>query len=87
MSNRITENSILARVLESPARPMSPELAQHILEMNFPAEDHARYETLADKAQEGDLTPAEEAELDDFLNTNAFLIIMQSKARVSLRAT
>lgn len=87
MSDRTRETTILARVLESPSRPMSPELAQHMLEMHFPAEDRARYDTLADKTQEGDLTPAEDAELDEYLNTDAFLMILQSKARMSLKAS
>jgi len=64
---------------------MSPELARYVLTLDFPAKSHARYAQLAAKAQEGNLSRGEHAELEDFLSVNTFLTIIQSKARVSLK--
>ena len=64
---------------------LSPELAQYVLSLGFSDHLTARYLQLSDRAQSGTLTPAEEAELDEYLSTDAFISILQSKARVSLR--
>lgn len=81
----ITQPAILERVFEPNRGDLSPEVAQYILKLDFPPEDHARYHELSVKAQEGALTPQEQTELDDYLSVNTLLTIVQSKARVSLR--
>jgi hypothetical protein len=43
------------------------------------------HQELASKAQEGTLSGADRAELDEFLNVNDFLTIIQAKARASLK--
>jgi hypothetical protein len=77
--------AILERVIEPGEGDLAPDLAKYILKLNFPPKDHQRYALLSGKAQEGSLTPEEETELDDYLSVNAFLSIIQSKARASLR--
>lgn len=79
------QSAILERVIEPNRGDLSPDVAKYILKLDFPPQDHARYHLLAEKAQEGGLTDQEQAELDDYLSVNAFLAIVQSKARVSLR--
>lgn len=80
----VTNAAILERVIEPAQGNLAPELARYILKLDFPPSDHERYAMLADKAQEG-LNPKEQAELDDYLSVNAFLAVIQSKARHSLR--
>jgi hypothetical protein len=62
------------------------EMARQILKIQFSEEDHSRYQTLSLKAQEGELTPEEQADLDDYLNLNDLLIVMKTKAESFLRA-
>ena len=58
---------LLERLLDSQADPLSAGLARYILTLHFPATDHARCADLSSKAQDGTLTPAETAELDEYL--------------------
>ena len=79
-----SRTSILEHVIE-PERPgLAQDLARYVLSLGFPPSDQARYGELAERAQEGALTPDEKAELDDFLSVNDFLTIVQAKARISL---
>ncbi len=77
--------AILERVMEAQSGDLAPELARYLLRLDFPRSDHERYAMLADKAQQGSLSPEEQSDLDDYLDIDAFLSILQSKARVSLR--
>ena len=79
-----TRASILELVIDPARGDLSAELARHILSLDFPAADQARYAELAARAQAGTLSAEERAELDDFLNVGDFLTILQSKARASL---
>ena len=78
------ESAILTRVIDPEHGTMSPEVAQFFLGLDFAPLDHQRMAELSSTAQEGTLTPEEEAELDGLLNINDFLAIVQSKARRSL---
>jgi hypothetical protein len=76
---------LLDRVLDPLAGSMSRKFARAVLDLEFTKRDHARVESLSYKAQEGKLTPKEEAELDWYLEVNSLLIIMRAKAREALR--
>jgi hypothetical protein len=65
-------------------RALPSAVAEYLLQLDFPPEDHARYLELSAKAQAGTLAAEEAAELDDLLLANNVLTILQSKARVSL---
>ena len=56
-----------------------------ILKLDFDPEDHERVEMLSAKAQKGSLTPQERAELEEYIRVNNELMILQSKARLSLQ--
>jgi hypothetical protein len=60
---------------------MAPETVRQILALHFSDEEKARYEVLAEKAQEGTLTPDEELEIDSFLQVNNLLAILKAKVR------
>jgi hypothetical protein len=55
---------VLLRVFDLPRRGMSAALAEGILALDFPEEDVVRIEKLNVKANEGELTEDEEAELE-----------------------
>jgi len=81
-----TEAAIWARVIH-PNGELSPQTARAILKLEFPESDQQRMHELALKAQEGDLTPEEEVETDNFERAGTTLAILKSKARKVLKQT
>lgn len=77
--------SIFKRVIDPSVGSMPPVLARYVLGLDFPEDDHARYELLSAKAQEGTLTPAEADQLDGYLHVDSLLAILRLKADRSLR--
>jgi hypothetical protein len=55
------------------------------LALDFPEEDATRIEELNVRANEGELTDEEEAELEAYANINDLLAYWQSKARQKLQ--
>ena len=76
--------AILARLFETGRGEMTRQLARHILRLGFPEEDRARMHELAEKNQEGSLTPGEQEELDCYVTAADWLSLLQSKARKKL---
>ena len=77
--------SILESLIEPEAGSFSADLARYVLSLGFSKRQKARCEALSYKAQTGDLTEREAAELDEFLQANSLLIVLKSKARRSLK--
>ena len=82
MSSRI---QILQHVMDPGGGGFSEELARQLLGLDFPPADHERYEALSAKANEGTLTEAERAELNDYVDVNDLLTLLQARARASLK--
>jgi hypothetical protein len=82
MSNRF---AILERLIDPKTGGFTEELARHLLGLDFPPQDHARYEELSEKAQLDKLADDERAELQDYVDINDLLTILQARARASLR--
>jgi hypothetical protein len=78
-------SGILQRVIDPGQGSLPAEFARYVLTLDFPPADHERYAELADKAQRAALSVQEKAELDEYLDVNDFLMIVQSKARASLK--
>ena len=64
---------------------MTRPLAESILALDFPDAAAARIEILNEKANQGTLTEAEEAELEAYVNVSDLLAYWQSKARQALQ--
>jgi hypothetical protein len=79
------ESTIFERLLRAEEGDLPPDLARYLLNLGFPAPDQERFAALSARAQEGTLSPDEQAELDGYLHVNDLLAILQSKARQSLR--
>jgi hypothetical protein len=79
-----TENSALARLLHSLSQRLSAELAAALVQLEADNATQARCEDLAAKCNEGQLTPAEEAELDSLVEANTLLGILKAQAELSL---
>jgi hypothetical protein len=52
--------------------------------LRFADEQATHYTSLAEKSQDGTLSPKEREELDAFVTSNTLLMILKSKARRSL---
>lgn len=80
----LSDMAILERVINPAHGDFSPDLARHVLGLEFPPADHARCAELSAKAQDGTLTDEERSELEDYLSVNDFLAILKAKAEVSI---
>ncbi len=77
--------AILGRVINPDDPTLSPEAARSILNLTFPKGDKERVASLLTKNQQGQLTADERDELDEYLRADAFLSVLKSKARLSLK--
>lgn len=64
---------------------LSPDAARSLLRLQFSDEDKGRMDELADKARQGALSIAEQAEIENYERVNNLLGILKSKARRSLK--
>ena len=80
-----SEVAILSRVLEPDKPTLSPTAARDLLALDFSPADKDRMRELSAKARAGTLTPAEQAETDNYERVGHLLSILQSKARRSLK--
>ena len=78
--------TVLERVIQPENGDLSPELARQVLRFDFPPSDHARYEDLSTRANEGKLTEMERVELEEYLDVNDLLTVLKAKAKASLRS-
>jgi hypothetical protein len=80
-----SEVAIFSRVLEPDQATLSAAAARAILALGFSQADQDRMRQLSAKAREGTLTPAEQAEINNYERVGHILSLMKSKARRSLK--
>lgn len=73
--------SYLDRFLDPVTDALTPEVAQTIVDLRVDAETASRIEELRQKANDGTLTPVEDADYKDFVEAVDVISILQSKAR------
>ena len=78
--------SSLDRFLDPVAACFTPQVAQKIASLELEPDLQTRIEYLANKANEGSLTPAEDAEYKDYIEGGDLLAILQAKARRFLKS-
>jgi len=76
--------AILGRVLANGKGRLSTTTARHLLKVRFSDADIARMNDLAERNQQGLLTPAERADLDSYVRVGHVIAILQSEARQAL---
>jgi hypothetical protein len=74
----------LEKFLRPMARGLSTELALAIVNLTADEETQTRYDALAEKRTEGQLTPAELEELESFVRINTLLAILKTEAQAVL---
>jgi hypothetical protein len=80
-----TDAAIIGRLDKPDHSDFSPEAAREILRLQLSAQDQARAQELSIKAQEGTLTPDEQAEVESYRRIGYWLGVLWSKARLSLK--
>jgi len=84
-STTTSEAAIVGRLIKPDHGDFSPEAARELLSLRFNDEDQARMRELLLKAQEGTLSEAEQAEIENYRRVGYWLGILWSKARLSLK--
>ena len=79
--------SIWDRVIGADRHALSPDETRALLRWKFPDSDRHRVDQLSEKARAGNLSAAEQHELDEYLAIESALISLKSKARLALKST
>ena len=77
--------SVLDRLLDPIARCLTPESARALVALRADAVAQARIEELAEKCNDGQLTPEERREYETYVHVGNVITILQAKARLLLR--
>jgi|SRR5271157_2212089 len=64
--------AILDQLADLDVRSISPETAQTLLKLRFDEFHHERFNLLTAKAREASLTPSEQADLDEYIQTGGY---------------
>jgi len=71
----------LAKILDPVAQCFTPEVAKRVAELGADPAVQGRIEELAEKCNEGTITPEEMAEYDAYIQAMDVVAILQKKAR------
>jgi len=80
-NRNMATTSYLDRFLDPVTNAFTPEVAQRIVELRVDPQIEAEIELLRRKANEGTLSPQEDAAYKDFVEALDLVSILQSKAR------
>jgi hypothetical protein len=80
----VLNETILDRIIDSVSECLDQESARKLVELRADATTQRRVDELADKCNEGLLTPQELAEYDAYVRASTFIAILQAKARARL---
>ena len=80
-------SSTLDRLVEPVVRTFTPEVARALVRLRADPELQARMDELAEKCNEGRMTPEEREEYDTSVRFANYLAIIQARARKLLRAS
>ena len=76
-----TQADLLDQFIDGLARCLTAESARRVVEVRASPEVQARVDALAEKANEGQLTPDERAQYEGYVALADFISILQAKAR------
>jgi hypothetical protein len=77
----MAESTLIERIVDPIGRFLTPEAAREILEVRADPETQRRIDELADKCNEGTLTPEERVEYQEFISVFNILTLLQVRAR------
>jgi hypothetical protein len=76
---------IIEALLKPQEAGFSEELARYVLSVHFTDAHKRRYAELADKVDRGSMDIHEQRELESYVCASEMLMMLHSKARISLR--
>jgi hypothetical protein len=79
-----THFEIIDRLLSSLTECLTPEVARALVELRAAPEVQARIDELAEKSNEGELSPDEAAEYHAIVDIVDLISLLQAKARAQL---
>ncbi len=79
------ETTYFDRILDPVAECFTPQVALRLAELRADPKTQSRLDLLAEKGNEGQLTPEEETEYKQSVDAIDVLAILQAKARAYLR--
>lgn len=74
----------LSRLLEPLSKSLTVETAQKLVRVKADAKTQARVDYLAERCNEGELTPAERSEYERIVEVGDIVAILKAKARLLL---
>ena len=77
----------LEKLLRPLSRGLTTELARALVDLTADDETQARYDVLADRKNQGTLTPLEEEELESLVRANTLLGLLKAEAHLVLSHT
>jgi hypothetical protein len=81
MSQSIDQAAVgLSKILDPVVRCFTPEVAKRVAELRADPDVQARIEELADRCNEGTITPDEMAEYDAYIQAMDVVAVLQKKA-------
>ena len=83
-TSKTNETGALDRMLDPLSDVLTPALARRLVRFRADAATQARVQELADKCNEGELTPAERREYAAYVRAIHVISVLQSKARIAL---
>jgi hypothetical protein len=78
---------LLDRLLDPVVHVITPEAARRLIELQANSVDQFRMDELAEKANEGQLTPDERAEYELYISAANIIALIQAKARERLSSS
>jgi hypothetical protein len=82
-----SEGTLLDGLLEPFGACLTPEVARKLVNLQASESVIAQVEELADKCNEGTLTPDERAEYESYVHINHVMTMLKAKARKFLQST
>lgn len=77
--------NLLTKIISPGEEQFSQELAEYLIDLRFPPEDQKRLKELAERQRQGQLTEAEEAEMDSYIHVADLVEALKAKAHASLK--
>jgi hypothetical protein len=82
--SKSANGTLLDRILEPVSSSLNEEAARKLIGLKADRKTQARIAKLADKCNEGELTPQERREYEWYVMAGHFVAILQAKARILL---
>ena len=76
--------AVLDRMLEPVSRSLNGEAARALVELKVESKVQRRIDALAEKCNEGELTPAERLEYESYVSAGSIISILRAQARLHL---